>query len=76
MAEHKGEGERVWAGLGHFLEGLVFPARPIDMLRHAQRQRHQERVHEEILQRVKRLPDREYRNLEEVRRDIDSSDTH
>ena len=64
----------IWEGLGHFVEGLVYPARPVDMIRHAEQQRHSERIHREILERVKKLPDKEFQSPEEVHRHLD--DTH
>lgn len=62
--------ERMLSGLGHFLEGLVFPARPVDVIRHAERQRHQERLHEELIERLRELPEREYLTPGEIRREL------
>jgi len=66
--------ERMWSGFGHFLEGLVFPARPVDVIRHAERQRHQERLHEELIERLRDLPDREYLTPGEIRRELDDKE--
>lgn len=66
--------KQVWTGLGHFLEGLVFPARPVDMIRHAERKRRQERLHEELVERLNKLPEREYRNADEIRRELGADD--
>lgn len=62
-----------WTGLGHFLEGLVFPARPMDMIRHARERQRQDAVHEEIISQLKQLPDREFRSPDEVEHQITKS---
>ncbi|RFA30422.1 hypothetical protein CAI21_04920 [Alkalilimnicola ehrlichii] len=71
MAEYENRPREAFEGLGHFLEGLVFPARPVDMIRHADQIHRQNRLHEEIRDRLNKLPDREYRSAEEVRNDME-----
>jgi hypothetical protein len=71
MAQNEHHRDDAWSGLGHFLEGLVFPARPVDVIRHAERQRYQEKLHQEILTRVQKLPDREFRSPDELREHLD-----